>query len=150
MDKTPVDVLDINGIMNLLPHRYPFLLVDKVSILEKGVEAVGIKNVTFNEPFFQGHFPGNPIMPGVLTVEALAQTAAVVVLHDAGKKMDVLFMSIESAKFRRPLRPGDQAELHVLKVQNRRNIFRFSGEVRVDGALCTEVLFTAMILESNR
>ncbi len=149
MDKTPVDVLDINALQDLLPHRYPFLLVDRVSILEKGVEAVGIKNVSINEPFFQGHFPGNPIMPGVLTVEALAQTAAVVVLHDAGKPMDVLFMSIESAKFRRPLRPGDQAELHVVKVQNRRNIFKFSGEVRVDGALCTEVLFTAMILEKK-
>lgn len=142
--------VDINGIMDRIPHRYPILLIDRVENVIAGEGATGIKNVSVNEPFFQGHFPGHPIMPGVLIVEAMAQTAAIVVIEsqtDAAGKL-VYFMSIDSAKFRKPVLPGHTVELHVSKEQGRGKIWKFKGEARVDGKLMAEAVFTAMIVDS--
>jgi 3-hydroxyacyl-[acyl-carrier-protein] dehydratase len=143
--------LDILQIMELLPHRYPFLLIDKLVDLVPNESAVGIKNVTFNEPFFQGHFPGRPIMPGVLIIEAMAQTAACVVVQAMPKADDrlVYFMSIENARFRKPVVPGDQLRIHVKKERNRANVWRFTGEARVDGQLMAEATYTAMIVNNG-
>jgi len=143
--------LDILQIMELLPHRYPFLLIDKLVDLIPNESAVGIKNVTFNEPFFQGHFPGRPIMPGVLIIEAMAQTAACVVVQAMPKsdKRLVYFMSVENARFRKPVVPGDQLRIHVKKERNRGNVWRFAGEARVDGQLMAEATYTAMIVDNG-
>jgi 3-hydroxyacyl-[acyl-carrier-protein] dehydratase len=143
--------LDILQIMELLPHRYPFLLIDKLVDLVPGESAVGIKNVTFNEPFFQGHFPGRPIMPGVLIIEAMAQTAACVVVQGMPKsdKRLVYFMSVENARFRKPVVPGDQLRIHVKKERNRGTVWRFAGEARVDGQLMAEATYTAMIVDNG-
>lgn len=143
-----LDDIDINRIKELIPHRYPMLLVDKLRDIRLGESAVGIKSVTVNEPFFQGHFPAKPVMPGVLIVESMAQTAAALVMLSLGKEAEgklVYFMSIDSAKFRKPVEPGDLLELHVQKVQNRRNIWRFSAEGKVNGQLVAEATYTAMI-----
>jgi len=143
--------LDILQIMELLPHRYPFLLIDKLVDLVPNESVVGIKNVTFNEPFFQGHFPGRPIMPGVLIIEAMAQTAACVVVQGMPKsdKRLVYFMSVENARFRKPVVPGDQLRIHVKKERNRGNVWRFAGEARVDGQLMAEATYTAMIVDNG-
>jgi 3-hydroxyacyl-[acyl-carrier-protein] dehydratase len=143
--------LDILQIMELLPHRYPFLLIDKLVDLVPDESAIGIKNVTFNEPFFQGHFPGRPIMPGVLIIEAMAQTAACVVVQAMPKaeKRLVYFMSVENARFRKPVVPGDQLRIHVKKERNRANVWRFTGEARVDGQLMAEATYTAMIVNNG-
>jgi beta-hydroxyacyl-ACP dehydratase FabZ len=141
-------VLDIRQILEILPHRYPFLLVDRILEIEAGRRVVGIKNVTFNEPFFQGHFPGHPVMPGVLIVEAMAQVGAVLLLRDvpdrAGKL--VYFAGIDRAKFRRPVTPGDQVrfEVEILKVRSRSA--RLRGQAFVDGALVAEAeLFSSLV-----
>ena len=149
--KGSVPDLDILQIMELLPHRYPFLLIDKLVELVPNESAVGIKNVTFNEPFFQGHFPGRPIMPGVLIIEAMAQTAACVVVQAMPKsdKRLVYFMSVENARFRKPVVPGDQLRIHVKKERNRANVWRFTGEARVDGQLMAEATYTAMIVNND-
>ena len=142
--------VDINGIMDRIPHRYPILLIDRVENIVAGEKACGIKNVSANEPFFQGHFPGHPIMPGVLIVEAMAQTAAIVViesLSDAAGQL-VYLMSIDSAKFRKPVLPGHTLMLHVTKEQGRGKIWRFKGEARVDEKLMAEATFTAMIVDN--
>lgn len=142
--------IDIVEIMKMLPHRYPFLLVDKVISIEKGVSAVGIKNVTMNEPQFTGHFPGEPVMPGVLMVEALAQLAGVLSMKsmdsvdDMSEKL-MYFMSIESAKFRKIVRPGDVLEMHVKVERQRREIWKFSAYALVDGEKAVEAEFTAMV-----
>lgn len=144
--------VDIKGIMERIPHRYPFLLIDRVEGIIAGESASGIKNVTANEPFFQGHFPGHPIMPGVLIVEAMAQTAAIVVIEsqdDAAGKL-VYFMSIDSAKFRKPVLPGHTVRLNVSKEQGRGKIWRFKGEAIVDGNLMAEATFTAMIVDNPK
>ena len=141
-------VLDIRAILGILPHRYPFLLVDRIVSIEQGKRIVGIKNVTFNEPYFQGHFPGNPVMPGVLIVEAMAQVGAVLMLRgvpDREHKL-VYFAGIDGARFRRPVTPGDQVrfEVEVLKVRSRSA--RLRGEAFVDGALVAEAeLFSSMV-----
>jgi 3-hydroxyacyl-[acyl-carrier-protein] dehydratase len=145
-------VVDIAGIMQAIPHRYPFLLIDRVVELFPDVSAIGIKNVTANEAFFQGHFPGRPVMPGVLIIESMAQTAAVLVVgtlgpEEAGKL--VYFMSVEGAKFRRPVGPGDQLRIHVEKLRNRGNVWKFSAIARVDGATVAEAVYTAMIMDQR-
>lgn len=143
-------LMNVNEIMQYLPHRYPFLLVDRVLEFEANKRIVGLKNVTMNEPFFQGHFPGNPIMPGVLTIEAMAQTAGILAIKSAGKgKMNVYFMSIEKAKFRRPIVPGDQVRLEVEVIQQRGNIWRLAGKAMVDGNAASDAEFTAMMTEKE-
>ena len=143
-------VYNIEEIMSMLPHRYPFLLVDRLIVEEEGAKGIGIKNVTMNEEFFQGHFPNNPVMPGVLQVEAMAQTAGAIVLAGMGdlgdKKPGVFFMSIDGVKFRKPVKPGDQLMMHVEKIKDRGKIFVFKGESRVDGKVVSEAEFTAMIV----
>lgn len=143
----------IEEIMKMLPHRYPFLLVDRLQVEVPGEKGVGIKNVTMNEEFFQGHFPNNPVMPGVLQIEAMAQTAgAIVVSQDenyATTKRNVLFMSVNNVKFRKPVKPGDQLQMHVEKIQARRNVFVFQGKAMVDGAVVSEAEFTAMIVDDH-
>ncbi len=141
---------DIMRIMELIPHRYPFLLIDRVEEIIVNESAVGIKNVTINEQFFQGHFPRQPVMPGVLIVEAMAQTAAVLVVEtlegEAAGKL-VYFMTIDSARFRKPVTPGATIKIHVTKERNRGAVWKFRGEARVDGALMAEAKFSAMIMD---
>ena len=145
-------VYHIEEIMNMLPHRYPFLLVDRLVVEEPGVKGYCIKNVTMNEEFFQGHFPGNPVMPGVLQVEAMAQTAGAIVIASmdnyAECKKGVYFMSIDGVKFRKMVKPGDQLHMHVEKIKERRNIFVFKGQTLVDGQVVSEAEFTAMLAEN--
>lgn len=138
-------MVDIREILTLLPHKYPFLLVDRVIELEPKVSAVGIKNVTINEPFFQGHFPGNPIMPGVLVIEAMAQVAGILALKSGVSGKAVYFMSIDKVKFRKPVLPGDQLRFEVKVTHTRGNIWKFEGCAYVDGKLTTEAEFAAMV-----
>ena len=138
-------MIDIKEIMSILPHRYPFLLVDRVIELVPEQKAVGIKNVTMNEPFFQGHFPGNPVMPGVLIVEAMAQVAGVLAFKSGMEGTGVLFLSIEKVKFRKPITPGDQIKFEVQVVHRRGGVWRFSGIAKVDEKIVTEAEFTAMV-----
>ncbi len=144
------DALDIGRIMEMIPHRYPMLLIDRVVDIVSSETAVGIKNVTINEPQFQGHFPQRAIMPGVLIVEAMAQTAAVLVVWSMGAEAEgklVYFMSIDDCRFRRPVVPGDIMRVHVAKERNRGNVWRFQGKVYVDDQLCAEARFAAMLVE---
>jgi 3-hydroxyacyl-[acyl-carrier-protein] dehydratase len=146
-----VGIADIVEIMAMIPHRYPMLLVDRVRDLQPDKSAVGIKNVTINEPQFQGHFPTAPIMPGVMIVEAMAQTAAVLVVSTLGpdaRGKHVYFMSIDDCRFRRPVRPGDVMHIHIDKERSRGAVWRFVGKVLVDGALAAEARFSAMIVDS--
>ena len=140
--------MDIMRLMKLLPHRYPFLLVDKIIDIDGDDSATGIKNVTANEPHFQGHFPDQPVMPGVLIIEAMAQTAGAICIHKmAGEKPSlVYFMTIDNAKFRRPVVPGDRLELRVKKVKNRGSIWRFACEAVVDGTKVAEADISAMLM----
>jgi 3-hydroxyacyl-[acyl-carrier-protein] dehydratase len=143
-----VSAVDIKRILEMIPHRYPMLMVDRVIDMQLDRSAVGIKNVSINEPFFQGHFPSEPVMPGVLIVEAMAQTAAVLVVATFGAQSEgklVYFMSIDGARFRRPVTPGDRLELHVEKVQSRASVWKFSGKAMVEGKLAAEATFAAMI-----
>lgn len=145
------ETIDILSIMKMIPHRYPFLLIDKVVDVVVDNSAVGIKNVTFNEPHFVGHFPSQPIMPGVLIIEAMAQTSAVLVVKTLGEEMEgklVYFMSVENAKFRKPVIPGDTLNIHVTKERNRGNVWKFTSEAKVDGVRVAEATFTAMIMDS--
>ena len=142
--------LDTERIMQLLPHRYPFLLIDKVRDIIPGESAVGIKNVTINEPFFPGHFPGHPVMPGVLVVEAMAQTAAAMVVVSMGEDTEdrlVYFMSIENARFRKPVVPGDVLNIHVKIKQRRSSVWKFESRATVSGATVADANFTAMIVD---
>ena len=156
MSETPdnasavIGPLDIKRVMAALPHRYPMLLVDRVERLEKDVSITAIKAVTMNEGFFQGHFPGRPIMPGVLIVEALAQAAGVLAVESldlAGSGKLVYFMAIEGAKFRTPVEPGCLLTLEVEFVQKRSSVCKFAGKALVDGKLAAEAQFTAMIAD---
>ena len=145
-----VGPLDIKRVMAALPHRYPMLLVDRVESLDPEKGIVAIKAVTINEPFFQGHFPGRPIMPGVLIVEALAQAAGVLAVEAlglAGSGKLVYFMAIDSAKFRRPVEPGVLLRIEVDLVQDRGTVCKFAGRVLIDGKLAAETNFTAMIAD---
>ena len=132
--------VEIKRILQMIPHRYPMLMVDRVVDMQLDHSAVGLKNVSINEPFFQGHFPSEPVMPGVLIVEAMAQTFGA-----ASEGKLVYFMSIDGVRFRRPVIPGDRLELHVEKIQSRANVWKFSGKAMVDGKLAAEATFAAMI-----
>lgn len=144
---TTLEALDIIGLMKLLPHRYPFLLIDKIIDIDADNSATGIKNVTINEPHFQGHFPEQPVMPGVLIVEAMAQTAGAICIksQNTDKPSLVYFMTIDNAKFRRPVVPGDRLHIHVKKLKKRGNIWRFACEAMVDGAKAAEAEISAMM-----
>ena len=142
--------IDVNRIKELIPHRYPFLLIDGIKTLVPNESAVGIKNVSVNEPFFEGHFPDRPVMPGVLIVESMAQTAGCLVVATLGKKSEgklVYFMTIENARFRKPVIPGDQLIIKVEKLRSRGNVYKFSGKAYVHEALVAEANFSAMIVD---
>ncbi len=144
------ETIGIERIMELIPHRYPMLLVDQLTEINLGQSAVGIKCVTMNEPFFQGHFPGKPVMPGVLIVEAMAQAAAALVMlsmEDQGEEKLAYFMSIDGAKFRKPVVPGDRLELYIEKERNRGPVWVFKAVGKVDGKKVAEASFTAMIAD---
>jgi 3-hydroxyacyl-[acyl-carrier-protein] dehydratase len=142
---------DIARVMKLMPHRYPFLLIDRLQDMDGDESCVGIKNVTINEPFFQGHFPQFPVMPGVLIIEGLAQTAGALCVASLGEDYNpqvVYFMGIDKAKFRRPVVPGDQLHYHVRKLRSRGRVWRFYGEARVNGHVVAEAEVSAMIADS--
>jgi len=141
---------DINRLMEMIPHRYPFLMIDRVVDAIADKSAVGIKNVSINEPHFQGHFPQRPVMPGVLIIEAMAQTAAVLVVYTLGPVAEgklVYFMTVDDCRFRRPVMPGDQLRIEVTKDRSRGAVWRFRGAAKVDGVLVAEATFAAMIMD---
>ena len=151
MNSETVEAVDILEILRLLPHRYPFAMVDRIIDIHGDDRGVGIKNVTINEPQFLGHFPGNPVMPGVLMIEGMAQTAAVLVLrrlqvHDS---RSMFLLTIDKAKFRKPAFPGDRLEYHVRKTANRRTMWWYRAEAKVDGVLIAEAEVGAMIAETR-
>jgi 3-hydroxyacyl-[acyl-carrier-protein] dehydratase len=142
---------DTMRIMKLLPHRYPFLLVDHIHDMDRDESAVGVKNVSANEPYFQGHFPEYPVMPGVLIIEGLAQTAGALCVHSLGESFRpqiVYFMGIDKAKFRKPVVPGDQLRYHVKKIRSRGRAWRFFGEAKVNGQVVAEAEISAMIVDT--
>jgi 3-hydroxyacyl-[acyl-carrier-protein] dehydratase len=141
-------MIDVRGIMEIIPHRYPFLLVDRIESLEAGEEIVGIKNVSINEPFFVGHFPGNPIMPGVLIVEAMAQVGGILAFHSSPKEWAgslVYFMGIDKVRFRKPVVPGDQLRLKLTTIRQKKRIFKMRGEAYVEDTLVAEAELMAAI-----
>ena len=145
--------IDIVRIMEMIPHRYPFLMIDRMVNVIPNVSAVSIKNVSINEPFFQGHFPRHPVMPGVLIIEAMAQTSAVLVTQTMGAKSEgklVYFMSVEQARFRKPVTPGDSLLIMITKLRNRGAVWKFKGEAHVGETLMAEATFTAMILDNDK
>jgi 3-hydroxyacyl-[acyl-carrier-protein] dehydratase len=144
--------IEIAEILSRIPHRYPFLLVDRAEDYRPNESIVGIKCVTFNEPFFQGHFPGNPVMPGVLIIEALAQTGAVLMSKSLDVDVEgktIMFMSVDDARFRQPVRPGDVLRMQVEVVKHRGDIFKFKGRARVGDKLVAEAGFAAMVVETR-
>ncbi len=143
-------VIEIGRIMEMIPHRYPFLMIDRIIEMVPDSNATAVKNVTIDEPFFQGHFPAHPVMPGVLIIESMAQTAAVLVVHTLGEKSEgklVYFTSIETARFRKPVTPGDSLRIHVQKERNRGGLWKFRGKAMVDDNVVAEATFSAMILD---
>ncbi|MGH6944780.1 MAG: 3-hydroxyacyl-ACP dehydratase FabZ [Geminicoccaceae bacterium] len=147
---TRLEDLDIDAIRRTIPHRYPFLLIDRVIEIEAGTSAVGIKNVSVNEPYFTGHFPARPIMPGVLIVETMAQTAAALVVVTIGPAAEgklVYFMTIDRARFRRPVFPGDQLRIKVVKQHRKLGVWKFAGEATVGGRLAAEATISAKIMD---
>ena len=147
----PARVLTTQDILRLLPHRYPFLLVDRIEEIVGDESCIGIKNVTINEPYFQGHFPGRPVMPGVLLLEGMAQTAGAMCTHAFSRgavAQNVFFLTIDKAKFRRPVTPGDRLEFHMSKMARRKNMWWFRGEAKVAGQIVCEAEVGAMIADS--
>ncbi len=141
-------MIDVREIMNIMPHRYPFLLVDRIESLKEGEEIVGIKNVTINEPFFVGHFPGNPIMPGVLIVEAMAQVGGVLAFRSSANELAgslVYFMGIDKVRFRKPVVPGDQLRLRLTMIRQKQKVFKMRGEAYVADVLVAEAELMAAI-----
>ncbi len=146
---TSIDTVGIQKILATLPHRYPFLLIDRIERMRGDDFGVGIKNVTANEPQFMGHFPGNPIMPGVLMIEGMAQTGGVMALTSVGGTGKlVFFMTIDKAKFRKPVTPGDRVEYHMTKIAKKRSIWFYRGEAFVDGKLVAEAELSAMLADA--
>jgi 3-hydroxyacyl-[acyl-carrier-protein] dehydratase len=146
-----IEAVSIAQILKALPHRYPFLMVDRITQVRGDDFAIGIKNVTYNEPQFQGHFPGNPVFPGVLILEGMAQTAGVICIHSVGARERpqlVYFLTIDKAKFRKPVIPGDTLEYHVTKINRRRNMWWYRGEAKVAGQIVAEAELGAMIADS--
>lgn len=144
--------IDIGRIMEMIPHRYPFLMIDRVVDLIPDDCATGIKNVSINEHYFQGHFPSQPVMPGVLIIESMAQTAAVLVVETLGTEAEgklVYLMLVDGARFRKPIVPGDQVHVHVKKTRNRGNVWKFRAEAKVEGEIAAEATYTAMIMEDK-
>lgn len=149
--KQGIDI-SFDRILELIPHRYPILMIDKMMDVIPNERATGIKNVTANENYFEGHFPQHKVMPGVLIIEAMAQTAAVLVVHTLGAASEdslVYFMSIDQARFRKPVVPGDTIHVHVVKQRSRGNVWKFTGRALVDGNLVAEATFAAMILDKE-
>lgn len=145
-----VNAVDIMRIMEMIPHRYPFLMIDRVIDIVPDHSAIGVKNVTINEGYFQGHFPRQPVMPGVLVIESMAQTAAVLVvetLEGAAAGKLVYFMTVDEGRFRRPVVPGDTLYIHVTKLRHRRNVWKFSAQAKVNGIVMAEAQFSAMIMD---
>ncbi len=145
--------VDVQTIRRLIPHRYPFLLLDRVVEITAHERAVGIKNVTINEPFFLGHFPEDPVLPGVLTIEALAQTAAVLTISSVGPEVagaSVYFMAIDRARFRHPVRPGDQLRLEVRQLRAKLGVYKYEGRAFVNGRLVTDAAFGARLMDLPR
>src|SRR5579864_3854688 len=143
-------VVPVERIMEMIPHRYPFLMIDKIIDMVPDAYAIGVKNVSINEHHFPGHFPGKPVMPGVLIIEAMAQTCAVLVVETLGKASEgklVYFMSIDEAKFRKPVVPGDSLHIRVEKQQSRRNVWKFACTATVDGAKVADAVVCAMIVD---
>ena len=146
-----VDLVTIERVMEMIPHRYPFLMIDRVIDVVPDVGAVGIKNVSINEPHFQGHFPRRPVMPGVLIIESMAQSAAILVVETLGKEFEgklVYFMSVDRARFRKPVVPGDVMYVHVRKERQRGPVWKFTAEAKVEGTVVAEATYSAMILDS--
>lgn len=149
--KTTLGTAEILEIMKLLPHRYPFLLVDRIIEIDGDDKAIGIKNVTANEPQFMGHFPGNPVMPGVLLIEAMAQTAGAICARKINSHNSVVyFMTIDNARFRKPVVPGDRVEFHVVKQKQRGNIWKFHCDAMVDGQKVAEADVGAMMISQGQ
>lgn len=147
---TKAESIEITRVMEMIPHRYPFLMIDRLVDVIPNESAVGIKNVSINEPFFQGHFPHHPVMPGVMIIEAMAQTAAVLVVRTLGPHAEgklVYFMSVENARFRKPVMPGDQLRVHVVKQASRANVWKFTGKAKVGDTVMAEATYSAMILD---
>ena len=147
---TQEDTLDIEKVLEMIPHRYPFLMIDRVQDLVPGSHAVGLKNVTINEQFFLGHFPSRPVMPGVLVIESMAQTAAVLVVSTLGEEVEgklVYFMAIDRARFRKPVTPGDSLHVAVDTQQNRGRVWKFKGVAKVGDVIVAEATFSAMIVD---
>jgi 3-hydroxyacyl-[acyl-carrier-protein] dehydratase len=143
-----LESVDIAGILRAIPHRYPFLMVDRIVGIRGDDFAIGIKNVTFNEPQFQGHFPGNPVFPGVLLIEGMAQTAGVICMRVLGRQggdTSVYFLTIDKAKFRKPVIPGDTINYHMTKTARRKNMWWYRGEAKVDGQIVAEAEVGAII-----
>lgn len=152
VQKQTIERMDIEEIIQAIPHRYPFLMIDRVIDLVTDESAIGIKNVSINEAHFHGHFPRSPVMPGVLIIESMAQTAAVLVVATLGPAMAgklVYFMSVDDCRFRRPVVPGDQLMIHVTRKQRRKNVWKFDAQAKVDGQTVAQATYAAMILEDS-
>jgi 3-hydroxyacyl-[acyl-carrier-protein] dehydratase len=146
------DTIDIQQVLDMIPHRYPMLLVDRITQIQHNQSAIGLKNITFNEPQFQGHFPGAPVMPGVMIIESMAQTAAALIVYSLELKADnklIYFMTIDDARFRRPVEPGDSMYIHVEKEHARGTVWKFSGTATVDDQLCAQARFSAMVVDKK-
>jgi 3-hydroxyacyl-[acyl-carrier-protein] dehydratase len=143
---------DINDIIKILPHRYPFILIDKIEIVEPGISLTALKNVTINEPFFQGHFPGQPIMPGVLSLEVLCQAGSFLMLNQVDDPLEknMFFTTVEKAKFKKPITPGDQLQIEVELVKRKLNLCKFHGKCNIEGELAVDALFTANLVDRAR